>query len=450
MQKAKEGMNILLVNPPTPGFSYYSIGTSRPPLGLAYLAAMIKEPHTVRIIDFNVEKLDWRRFPYGEYDLVGISGDTLRYLNALRIASLAKGQGTTVVLGGHHVTFQDMEALETGVVDYVVRNEGEYSFKDLVQYLYGEIPLETVMGISYRQNGHLIRKPLVPTNENLDSLPLPARDLLHLNLYSSRIDGRLAATLITSRGCHFNCDFCSSSKFFGKKQRMRSIENVMEEVEIIFKKYKYRAIAFVDDHFTLNPDRVVTFSESLLKKGWDLRWGAWSRVDTIVKNPEMVRIMAKAGFVTTFIGFESGSQQTLDHHGKKAILSESFEAMDILKSNNVKVSGGFILGSLNETRAMIRKTIQYAKKLDPFDVQFSILTPYPGTKLFDKVKDRLLTHNWEKYTALNSVIRTDYISPRQLRRLLIEAYVSFYGRPKKFIENRSYIYPILLSFLRRH
>ncbi len=449
MKKAKEGMSILLVNPPTPGFSYYSIGTSRPPLGLAYLAAMIKKPHTVRIIDFNVEKINWRRFPYRAYDVVGISSDTLRYFNALRIASLAKGQGATVILGGHHVTFQDMETLETGVVDYVVRNEGEYSFNGLVQYLYGEVPLEAVMGISYRQNGQLIRKPLITPKDNLDNLPLPARDLLPLNLYSSRIDGRLAATMITTRGCPFKCDFCSSSKFFGTKQRMRSIENVMEEVETIFKKYKYRAIAFVDDHFTLNPDRAVTFSERLLKMGWDLRWGAWSRVDTIVKNPEMIRVMAKAGFVTTFIGFESGSQQTLDNYGKSTVLGESLEAMDILKSNNVKVSGGFILGSPDETRAMVRKTINYARMLDPFDAQFSILTPYPGTKLFDKVKDKLLTQNWEKYTALNPVIRTDHISPRQLSRLLIEAYISFYGRPKKFIKNRSYIYPIMLSFLKR-
>lgn len=449
MKKPKEGMSLLLVNPPTPGFSYYSIGKSSPPLGLAYLAAMIREPHTVRIVDFNVEKMDWWRFPYGTYDVVGISTDTLRYVNALRIAAHAKRLGVTVVLGGNHVTFQDVEALETGVVDYVVRNEGEYSFKNLIQYLFGGIPFGALTGISFKQNGRPVITPSAPPIDNLDNLPLPARDLLPLNLYRHRIDGLPAATMITTRGCPFKCDFCSSSRFFGTRQRVRSIESVLEEVEILFKKYRYRAIAFVDDHFTLNPERAATIAEKFLQRGWNLRWGAWSRADTIVKNPEMVRIMAKAGFRTTLIGFESGSQQTLDHYGKRAILNESLEAMTILKKNNVKVSGGFILGALNETQAMVRKTIQYAKKLDPFEAQFSILTPYPGTKLFDRVKDRLLTLDWEKYTALHPVIQIDYISPQQLSRLLLEAYISFYGRPKKIIENRFYLFPILLSSLKR-
>jgi len=440
-------MKVLLVNPPT-GFSYYSLGIRRPPLGLAYLASVLGDHHQVKIIDFNVGNKNWSKYPYSEFDIVGISVDTARYLISLRIAKLAKNQGAIVVMGGLHVSFLDKDTLESGVVDYVVRNEGEYSFLSLVKFLSKEIPHEEVRGVSYLTDGELGRTPDAPLIHDLDSLPFPARELLPLKLYREKMNGRLMTTLITSRGCPFNCDFCSGSRFFGVRWRARSVESIFEEMELLHKGHKYRALQFVDDNFTLNPDRAIKLSEKIIGRGWDLIWGAWSRVDTIANNPGMARMMAKAGLKWTFLGFESGSQEVLNGYGKKALVQDALNAMEILKENDVKVTGSFILGGLDETKDMMKETIKFAKWLDPGTAQFTILTAYPGTKLYEKVKDRLLSKNWEIYTCLHPTIKLDHVSPEELRRLLILAYLSFYGRLGKFLENMPYFYAMFPSALK--
>ncbi|UCF06339.1 MAG: cobalamin-dependent protein [bacterium] len=437
-------MNVLLVSPPS-GFSYTSIGIRRPPLGLAYLAAVLKDHHNVQVIDFTAEKRDWRRYPYCNFDIVGISVDTARYNAALKIADRAKDMGATVVMGGPHVSFMDEETLESGSVDYIVRNEGEFAFRSLVDYLSKDIPLEEVRGVSYRTNGKIHRTPLAPFIRDLDSIPFPARNLLPLERYNEKMNGRLTTTLVTSRGCPFNCTFCSSSQFFGVRWRARSAENVIDEIELLYHTYGYRALSFVEDNFTLDPDRAVKISEMIQRKRLDIIWGAWSRVDTIVRNPLMVKAMARAGFRWTFIGFESGSQEVLDEYGKHALTEDSIKAKELLDRYGVGITGSFIIGSLDETKDMMKETIDFAKRLNPCRVQFSILTPYPGTELFERVKNRLLTRNWGKYNGGEPTIKLDHVSPRDMRRLIVSAYYSFYGRPVKFVRNLPYLVRALPS-----
>jgi anaerobic magnesium-protoporphyrin IX monomethyl ester cyclase len=437
-------MRVLLVNPPA-GFSYRVLGVSRPPLGLAYMASILRDRHEVQIIDFSVDPCHWSDYQYGDFDIVGISVDTSRCPVAFDIARAAKAQGTTVVVGGPHVTFMDDEALKTGAVDYVIRNEGEYSLLALVDFLAGDKPFEELRGISYMESGKPVRAPAAPFICDLDSLPFPARDLLPLHLYKERMNGRLMTTMVTSRGCPFNCDFCSSSEFFGVRWRARSVENMLDEIDIIYNKYGYRALSFVDDNFTLNPARAIEVSERIMANGWDIVWAAMTRVDTVVKHPEMVEAMARSGFSWTFIGFESGNQEMLDAYGKKAGTDDARHAMTILKANNVKVTGAFILGALTETEEMIRQTIDFAKELDPTRAQFSLLTPYPGAKLYERVRGRLLTRDWNLYSGMCPTFKLDHITPERLHRLLISAYSSFYGRAGKAIENSSYIFRMMPS-----
>ena len=431
-------MKILLVNPPA-GLSYGVLGISRPPLGLAYLASVLRDHYEVRIVDFNVERQAWSKYPYKDFDIVGISVDTSRFLVSLRIAEIAKKQGAIVVMGGPHVSFLDRETLESEAVDYVVRSEGEISFLSLVEFLSNKRGFEEVLGVSYLANGDFRRTPDAPFIEDLDSLPFPARDLLPLRLYKEKMNGRLMTTLVTSRGCPFNCEFCSSSRFFGVHWRARSAENILEEVELLYEKYNYRALSFVDDNFTLNPGRAIKISEMIIAKGWDVIWAAMSRVDTIVKNPDMVRTMARAGFRWTFIGFESGNQEALDGYGKKALLKDALGAMEVLRENGVEVTGAFILGAPDETRDMMKQTINFAKRLNPRRAQFSILTPYPGSKLYDDVGHRLLTKDWDSYSGMHPTMELDHVSYGEMRRLQFTAYSSFYGRPTKALENLSYI-----------
>jgi anaerobic magnesium-protoporphyrin IX monomethyl ester cyclase len=288
-----------------------------------------------------------------------------------------------------------------------------------------------VKGISFLSDGELIRTPSRPLIQDLDSLPFPARDLLPLQNYTVTLKGRFMTAALTSRGCPFNCDFCSASQFFGRKWRTRSIENVMEELELLYENYGYRAVAFFDDHFTLNPNRMIEFCENILKNNWDLYWWAFSRVDSVVKNEELVELMAKAGLKQVFIGFESGNQEVLDNYGKDLSVDNAFKAVEILKKYKISVWASFIIGALNETKKMIKQTIKFANRLNPEYIQFGILTPYPGTVLYEKVKNRLLTTNWSKFWAGDPVIKLDKLSPKELKKLFWRAHLSFYGRPKR-------------------
>jgi anaerobic magnesium-protoporphyrin IX monomethyl ester cyclase len=438
-------MKILLINPPA-GSIYFMLRLKTPPLGLAYVAAVLEQAnHQVNIIDLNVEPKDYQALPYSEFDLVGISVDTMRYPISLKIAEAAKRQKRMVVAGGQHVTFFDSEALSTGLFDFVVRGEGEYTMLDLVKHIEEGNSFQEVKGISFLDDEEVIRTPSRPLIQDLDSVPFPARELLPLQNYTVTLNGRFMTAALTSRGCPFNCDFCAASQFFGRKWRTRSIENVMEEIEFLYEKYGYRAVAFFDDHFTLNPQRMVEFCENILKRDWDLYWWAFSRVDSVVKNEELVKLMGRAGLKQVFIGFESANQEVLDGYGKDLSVDNAFKAMEILKKYKISVWASFIIGALNETKKMIKQTVKFAHRLNPNYIQFGILTPYPGTVLYEKVKNRLLTTDWSKFWGGDAVIKLDKLSYRELKKLFWRAHLSFYGRPKRLF---STVLPFFLSTFR--
>ena len=222
--------------------------------------------------------------------------------------------------------------------------------------------------------------------------------------------------------------------FSGIEWRSRGVKNIIEELEILYKKYGYKAIAFFDDNFTLNPNRVVELCEEILRRGWKFKWWAFSRVEGILNNPKMVELMAKAGNYMVFIGFESANQEVLDSFKKKLVVEKAKEAINILRKNKIKVMGSFILGAIEETKEMIQRTINYAKNLDPDIAQFSVLTPYPGTALFEEVKSKIINKNWLKYDGGYNVFRLEYLNPIEVRWLIAKAYISFYGRPKRLLK----------------
>jgi len=419
-------MKILLINPPTLGL-YSEVGADMPPLGLAYIASVLKENnYDVEILDKNV---DIKPVNYSDYSVVGISSLTPTYPEALKIAKDAKMSGATTVMGGYHATFLDEDVLNTGLIDYVVRGEGEYVFRDLVKHINKKKPIEGINGISYKSNGKIIRTPNALPPNPIDNLPFPARELLKLDKYHTHLNEMPMTTMITSRGCPFNCFFCSSSLFAGRRWRARSPESVVDEIEQLKYDYGYNAVDFMDDNFTLDSARTIAISEEIIKRKLDISWWALSRADIIVRNEDMVKKMAESGAYMIFIGMESPDDTILKFYHKKEGKEIFVKAVKLLKKYGIRVWASFMFGAVSETKKMINKTISFARKLKADAAQFSILTPYPGTALYDFVKDRIFIKDWHLFDGMHSVFKTEYLTQKDLRYLTSKAYALFYLRP---------------------
>jgi anaerobic magnesium-protoporphyrin IX monomethyl ester cyclase len=399
-----------------------------------YIAAVVRENgHWVKMVDLGVEPHALTQDLMKWADTIGISADSPSYPEALSIAALAKRNGKTVVMGGYHVTFMDHEALDTGWVDFVVRGEGEQTFLNLVNTLESKGDLAKVPGISYLQYGIYFKNPDAQPPVDLDNLPFPARDLVPMKKYNSIMNGWNFTNLITSRGCPYNCYFCSSSRFGGLKWRSRSAKSIVDEIEFLVHNFGYRAFSFMDDNFTLIPKRVFEFADELERRGLNyIRWWCFSRVDILVKNEEMIRRMAEVGAYMIFLGLESPNESILESYNKHIGNDQQQKAIELLKKYGIEIHASYIIGDVKETVEMAEKTINWAMKLKAKTSQFSILTPYPGTALFEDVRkeNRFLHKRWDIYDGLHPVIKLDYIMPKELVTLLVKAYKKVYLNPK--------------------
>ena len=449
------------MSPPTSSAIKETLGVSGPPLGLAYLASVIRrEGHEVRIVDSLTEGYtfdDLRRIIRGYYpDAVGITSTTSTIPDAYATAAIAKeiNPEMTVIMGGPHVTFvPDLTFQECPHVDVIVRGEGEEVVRQLLPALQGERRLREVRGISYLENGVVKHNPPCPLIEELDDIPIPAYDLLPMEKY--RVGGRRFGAIVTSRGCPFQCVFCSSSLLFGKRWRGHSPERVLREIKILYDDFGVREIEFLDDTFTLNRKRARDIADAIVEEGLDVSWSASSRVDTF--DAELGRRMKRAGCHTVYFGIESGSQETLDMIGKGITLRQAVDAVRAAKRARLSTLGSFIIGFPHETEEDIKKTISFSKKVGVSMAQFTVATPYPGTRLWDLAlkENLLLTRDWRKFTTLTVVMKSFHLTARQIQRLLRWAYISFYMRPKiiltDLIKNRGFILrrvlPAAVSYL---
>jgi anaerobic magnesium-protoporphyrin IX monomethyl ester cyclase len=241
--------------------------------------------------------------------------------------------------------------------------------------------------------------------------------------------------VVTSRGCPSRCSFCSSASFFGVGWRARNPESVLEELEEVYSRYGFRAVAFTDDNFTLDPQRTIAITDGIRQRRWDLRWWNFSRVDSIIRHPEMVEAMAKAGSYMVYLGIESGSAATWQRLGKRSPAGEAAEAVRLLTANGIESYGSYIIGVPNEGPREIEETVKMARELDTNIAQFSILTPYPGTPLFDEMKGMITTRKWKRYDGVHLVFRHPRINYHLLHFLLLRAYVRFYRRSERARSN---------------
>lgn len=441
-------MKACLVSPPYNSAVKSVVGVSSPPLGLAYLASVLRRDHEVKIIDSNIlgyRLEDVRRELRSFYpEVVGITSVTPSIPQAYAVAEIAKKvrEDCTVVMGGPHVTFLPEQTLkECKYVDVIVKGEGEKTVKELAKAFENGEPLEKVRGITFRKGNQIINSEPMPLIKNIDEIPFPSRDLLPTDKY--QVNGIKYTAMLTSRGCPFGCSFCSSSRLFGGHWRGRSPENVLEEMRIIYEDYKIKNIEFVDDTFTLNQIRAEKICDGIIEQGWDITWGASSRVDTITKK--IAEKMKKAGCWILFLGIESGCQRILDAIGKRITIEQIKKAVKVVKDAGIKVLGSFIIGFPEDTLESIRQTINFAKSLNLDWAEFSILTPYPGTPIFNFATENnlLLSDDWSKYTAIDPTMKIKDVTEKHLKSFLQKSYISFYLRPKivwRWIRNKQFLF----------
>ncbi len=442
-------MNVLLISPPTISAVKSVVGTTGPPLGLAYLASMIREEHDVRIVDSLAEDFSHEDIEkiIKEYDpdVIGITSTTSMIPDAYAVAKMAKriNENVKVIMGGPHVTFApDKTFEECPYVDFIVRGEGEITFKELIDALEKNRDPSNILGLSINMGNKVKNNPPRPLIKDVDTIPMPSYDLLPMEKYQA--DGVRFGTVITSRGCPFNCAFCSSSLQFGKRWRGHSDSRVIEELRYLYEKYRIREIEFLDDTFTLNRKRAMRIAKRLREEGLDISWSGSSRVD--IFTDELAQAMKKSGCHTIFFGIESGSQKTLDFIGKGITPEQSISAVKKAKKHGIRALGAFVIGFPEETKEDIEKTIKLSKKVGVDFAQFTIATPYPGTRLWRYALARklILTFDWRKYTTLDPVMKLKNFTSQQITKLLQKAYISFYLRPlyliKDLISRKGFIF----------
>jgi anaerobic magnesium-protoporphyrin IX monomethyl ester cyclase len=427
-------MKVTLVNPPYPP----SVHSHPPfiPLGIAYLGAVAeKEGHEVTVIDCQAEKLTYEAFrnriEHTPSDVIGATATTLLYKSAMQLITIAKQvhPHAVTILGGSHGTFWDENALnEYPSLDIVVRREGETTFIELLNKLQTKTSFNNVLGITFRnKEGKIISNLDRPFLEDLDALPFPAHHLLPLDALKRM--GKVLFPLITSRGCVYWCNFCSTVRMFGRGYRMRSPKNVVDEMEMIHNKYGVNQVTFYDDTFTVNRERVMKICEELHARKLDLIWDCGTRVDMV--DRELLKTMHDAGCIAVWLGVESGSEAILDAMNKRIKLDQTRWAYKTAHEVGLMTIANAVLGFPGETEQTARETINFIKELNPDDVGFYVATPYPGTPMYEQVKKNgwLRVTDFDKYDTVGPTFETPWLSMKKLADIRYRAYQEFYLRP---------------------
>jgi radical SAM superfamily enzyme YgiQ (UPF0313 family) len=427
-------LKVTLINPPYPP----NVHSHPPfiPLGIAYLGAIAEqEGHEVNVIDCQAEKLTYNAFreriSKETPDVIGVTATTLLYKSAMKLINIAKEAHPNAItmLGGSHGTFWDENALnEYPTLDIVVRREGEITFKELLNNLQNKISLANVLGITLRQkDGKIIRTPDRPFIEDLDKLPFPAHHLLPLDALKRM--GKVLFPLITSRGCVFWCDFCSTVRMFGRGYRWRSPKNVVDEMQLVHDKYGVEQVTFYDDAFSVDRNRVLKICEELHARKLDMIWDCGTRVDMV--DRDLLKTMRDAGCIAVWLGVESGSEAILGAMNKKIKLDQTRLAYKTAHDVGLMTIANVVLGFPGETEQTAKETIRFVKELNPDDVGFYVATPYPGTPMYDQVIKNgwLRVTDFDKYDTAGPTFETPWLSMEKLAEIRYKAYQQFYLRP---------------------
>jgi radical SAM superfamily enzyme YgiQ (UPF0313 family) len=439
-------MEILLIYPPITVQERYSsdIGYSggrQIPLGVFYLASTIRQAgHSVRVIDgeaagASAVEIGCRMMEHPP-DVVGISATTVAFHRALEMAREVKSRlpAVPVVIGGPHVTAAVHDVMRHPEIDIAVIGEGEATFTELLDAIgRAEGNLADVLGIAFRRGNETIVNPARPFISELDGLPFPAFDLIEdfsrYNPPPMNYRCLPVANIITSRGCPNQCTFCDRS-VFGQRLRQRSPQNIAAEIELLWIRYHVREIAFVDDTFTINPERIVSLFRILDEKNIRIAWTCMSRINTV--NEELLVFMKEHGCWHISFGIESGDEQILRHIRKNISLTNARRCIEICHRIGILTKGFFILGHPRDSQETMDRTIRLALELPLDDIVVTLNTPLPGTEQYGTAADfgEFAAKDWSIFNLWNPVFIPRGLTHATLLARHREIYRRFYLRPR--------------------
>ena len=407
-------MKIILIEPKAPGRHVYSAVTM-PRLGLPILGTQLKEiGHEVKFIygssrDIHLSDIEGA-------DIVGISATTSTAREAYHLADIIRNKGIRVVMGGPHVSFLTEEALAHS--DYVCRGEAEVSFIELVKCLEKNQTPAQVAGVSWHSGNELVHNPDAAATE-LNRVPIP-----DLSIFDD-FNKMTTYPVMTSRGCPFDCTFCSVTAMFGHKIRLREIDLVLEELE----QYAGKQVFFCDDNFTANPRRTKTLLQEMIKRKISPKWWCAQVRTDAAQDEELLQLMKAAGCGMVFVGMESINPQTLLSYNKKQGVVDIEFCIKKFHQYGIMLHGMFVFGSDDDTPQTIRDTAKFALKNRIDTVQFMVLTPLPGSRTYKEMEasGRLLTRDWNLYDAHNVVFEPNLMLASTLQEETIRAFKKFYG-----------------------
>jgi radical SAM superfamily enzyme YgiQ (UPF0313 family) len=431
MKKANKATKIALVNSPLLEGAYRH--PLFPPLGLAYLAAVLEqEDFEVRIMDCPVCEMNHEQLRADlasfEPTLIGIASMTPTIPSALKSARVAKEAcpDAKVIMGGPHATFADKQILtEEAAVDIVVRGEGEETLLELAQHSPNLEKLHEIKGITFRKNDQIIQTLGRPFIQNLDELPRPAYKFIPIEKY--RIYGKKFLPIMSSRGCPFQCTFCVASQMFGAKFRARSPKNVVDELEWARDVYGAEGISFHDDTLTLDRKRILDICDEIIDRKIGLPWGCQTRVDKVSK--EVLAKMRKAQCNEVSFGVESGCQKILDAVKKRVTIEQCEDAVKWAKEEGLFVAVSSIIGYPGETKETMKQTLDLIHRIEADDVWLCLATPYPGTELRALIESMGLkmSEDWTLYNTMNPVFENPLLPAEEFSRMRKTFYDKFYS-----------------------
>src|SRR4030042_1271840 len=369
-------MNILFINPPNPFLQQAAMDI---PLGIAYLSSFLKEytEHKIQYLDYNLyqdnlyqDKFDfeqsnkWLQIIDLTQDYYCITGTTPQYFWLKKIALYIKKnrRDAIVIIGGNHASnFQD-DVKRQCKADYVIKGEGE---KQLFNIISGE----------YKIVDGLLQRNYI---NNLNILPFPDRTLTNYKLYKRTINKKRAFHLVTLRGCPYNCAFCDRNSV-SRHTRYRSVDNVIQEIDFINGTYKVNSFVIYDDIFTLDKKRLDEFCKEFRKR--NITWRCWSRTDLV--DEDILKEMKQSGLSSITFGVESGDDQILATLNKGTTREINRKALLAAKKNKIPVRCSLIFGSPGETIFSLRNTIALIKETKPSEWNLSVLTPIPGSDIWN-------------------------------------------------------------------